>query len=224
MKKSFAGFEIELTRKKIKNIYLRVQSDGNITISAPMRVSETAIESFVKSKADWITVRVSEAEKRVIREYKDGEDLYFFGVRLELNVIQGSKNRVCCSDGKVILYAKQSADRERLLNEWYREKLRERVTERLPEWELITGLKSSCWQIRNMKTRWGTCNVSTRKIYLNLQLAKLPYECLEYVILHELAHLKVSNHGPQFCAILDSFMPDWKKVKKRLNNDYRYML
>ena len=224
MKKNIAGFEVELTRKKIKNIYLRVLPDGSITISAPKRVSESVIEKFVKSKAQWIAARQSEENKRIVREYKDGESIYLFGERLALVVLQSAKNSIHSEEGKLILYVKENADREKLVNEWYRGVLKERISQRLYEWESITGLKSSCWQIRNMKTRWGTCNVSTRKIWLNLQLAKLPYECLEYVILHELAHLKVSNHGPQFCAILDEYMPHWRDIRKRMNNEYKFML
>lgn len=224
MKKVFAGFETELTRKKIRNIYLRVRPDGSVAISAPWRVPEEFIEKFVESRRDWISVRLAELKRQNVREYRSGEEHYIFGEKITLEVIQARKNSVRCENGSLTLYVKENADREKLLNEWYRRVLRERIEETLPVWENITGLKSDSYYIRNMKTRWGTCNVVTRRICFNLQLAKLPSECLEYVVLHELAHIEVSNHGPKFCAILDKYMPCWRDIKKRMNNEYKYML
>ena len=98
---------------------------------------------------------------------------------------------------------------------WYRALLKAEVEKHLPKLEKITGLYCSSWQSKYMTTRWGTCNTNTRKIWLNLQLAKKPIECLEYVILHELAHLKVRNHGAEFIAILDQHMSYWRDLKKQ---------
>lgn len=95
----------------------------------------------------------------------------------------------------------------------------------MPKWEKITGLKCSSWQSEYMTTKWGSCNTATRKIWLNLQLAKKPIECLEYVILHELAHLKVKNHGAEFVAILEQYMPNWRERRQDLNDSkLDYML
>ena len=105
------------------------------------------------------------------------------------------------------------------MNEWYRKELSERVNYLLPKWETYTGLKCSSWQSKVMKTRWGTCNTKTKKIWLNVRLAEHPAECLEYVILHELAHTRVPNHGADFKAILTEYMPDWRTVKRRLKDN-----
>ena len=94
--------------------------------------------------------------------------------------------------------------------------LRQAITELLPKWESITGLKCSAWQIRKMKTRWGSCNVKTHKIWFNLYLAKTNQRCLEYIILHELLHIKVADHGPKFKALMDYYMPSWREVRKEL--------
>lgn len=108
--------------------------------------------------------------------------------------------------------------RENFVNEWYREHLKSEIAKLLPKWERITGLKCSSWQTKYMTTRWGTCNAQTKKIWINLQLAKKPVACLEYVILHELAHTQVRNHGSDFIAIMDQYMPYWRDVKKKLND------
>ena len=120
----------------------------------------------------------------------------------------------------ILTVRKESAakQREAFVNEWYRSLLKVEVEKYLPKWEQITGLHCSSWQSKYMTTKWGTCNTSTRKIWLNLQLAKKPIECLEYVILHELAHLKVKNHSADFVAILDQYMPYWRELKKQLND------
>ena len=98
-----------------------------------------------------------------------------------------------------------------------RKVLKEKLEVLIPKWEAITGLKCSSWQVRNMKTRWGSCNTKTKKININLQLVHKPEKCLEYVILHELAHIKVPNHSKQFYDIIEAYMPDYKATKKLLN-------
>ena len=102
------------------------------------------------------------------------------------------------------------------MTEWYREQLKAEAGKRLPEWEKRTGLYCDSWQTKNMKTRWGTCNPNARRIWLSVQLAKKPVECLDYVILHELTHLKVRNHGKDFWQAVERYMPDWRERRKLL--------
>jgi len=97
------------------------------------------------------------------------------------------------------------------------EQLQLDIAELLPKWEKITGLSCWTWRIRKMKTRWGSCNVKTKKIWFNLYLAQTSKRCLEYIILHELLHLKVANHGKEFKDNMDKYMPDWRVVRKELN-------
>ena len=127
---------------------------------------------------------------------------------------------VLSGDEAILTVRKEStaSQREAFVNEWYRTLLKEKIEIYLPKWENITGLHCDSWQTKYMTTRWGTCNTKTRKIWLNLQLAKKPIECLEYVILHELAHLKVRNHSKDFVAIMDQYMPYWRETKKLLND------
>lgn len=166
------GIEIELTRKRIKNINLRVKPPkGKVLVSAPLLTPESSIRRFVSSKKDWII----DAQKRA-------------------------------SQSMPAQFTRE--DRKSLEN---------RVSVLLPKWESITGLYSDSWHIRNMTTRWGSCSILKKRICLALQLAAKPDECLEYVILHELAHLKEAGHGPKFKSILDFYMPDWRERRKKLN-------
>ena len=103
------------------------------------------------------------------------------------------------------------------LKEWYRPILKAKIVELLPALEAQTGLYCSEWRVKDMKTRWGSCNTTKKRIWLNLKLVQYPPECLEYVILHELIHLKVPNHSADFYAELDQYMPDWQMCRKILN-------
>jgi len=103
------------------------------------------------------------------------------------------------------------------LKEWYRPILKAKIAEQLPALEAQTGLYCSEWRVKDMKTRWGSCNITKKRIWLNLKLVQYPPECLEYVILHELIHLKVPNHSADFYAELDQYMPDWQMRRKLLN-------
>ena len=103
------------------------------------------------------------------------------------------------------------------LKEWYRPILKAKIAELLPALEAQTGLYCSEWRVKDMKTRWGSCNITKKRIWLNLKLVQYPPECLEYVILHELIHLKVPNHSADFYAELDQYMPDWQMRRKILN-------
>jgi len=224
---AIAGIPVEIQRKNIKNLHLYVlPPDGRVRISVPARLSDEAAAEFVRSKLDWIRrqqEKIAGRQHPEAPEYVSGENLTLFGKPYPLDVEYSSgKHSVQLSpDGRrVILNVKPDStreQREKTVREWYRGLLMERIERLLPEWERITGLYCSSWQIKNMKTRWGTCNIQTRKIWLNLQLAKHPTECLEYVILHELAHLKAANHGKEFEAVLNRYMPDWRERKAVLN-------
>lgn len=221
------GLTVEIQKKKVKNINLAVlPPDGRVRISAPRRVSEEYIVNFVRSKMGWIQKQRDKILKKAIitnREYITGEKIYLFGEEYTLQAVPTTgKARVTINGNTAYLETKNgstAADREKTVNEWYRSLLKEQIRQYLPKWENITGLHPTEWQIKNMKTRWGTCNTVTGKIWLNLQLAKKPLICLEYVILHELTHLKVRNHGKDFIAVMDRYMPDWQTIKKKRMED-----
>lgn len=221
-----SDIQIEIIKKDIKNMHLSVlPPDGKVRVSAPNNLSDESIIMFVKTKLCWIKKQQEKFElqpRQSEREYVSGETLYVWGHQYFLQVEHNQKkNSLVLEGNKAILSVRKEStakQREKFVNEWYRSLLKTEVEKYLPKWEAITGLYCDSWQSKYMTTKWGTCNTSTRKIWLNLQLAKKPIECLEYVILHELAHLKVKNHGPDFVAILDLHMPYWRECKKMLND------
>ena len=234
MRIQVSDIPVEIVKKNIKNMHLAVlPPDGKVRVSAPLSVSDESITMFVRTKLSWVRTQQEKFRsqpRQSEREYVSGETVYVWGKQYFLQVEFSNKgNHLELSGDKAVLTVRKEStakQRESFVNEWYRRLLKAEVEKYLPKWEQITGLKCSSWQSKYMTTRWGTCNTSTRKIWLNLQLAKKPIECLEYVILHELAHLKVKNHGPEFVEILDQHMPFWRECKKRLNDsklDYMHL-
>lgn len=226
MQRTIDGLCVIIVRKSIKNMHLRVLSpNGEIQITAPNRLSVSQIDRFVREKRGWIEARQQQLAERPAATnpaFADGQTVYLWGGSYTLRLEEASRGRSALQRGQEIVLSVHPEDdtsqRESLLNDFYREALSERIAARLPLWEARTGLHPSAWQIKNMKTRWGTCNTATRKIWLNLQLAKQPPVCLDYVIAHELTHLRYPGHGQDFQAFLTRAMPNWPEVRKALNN------
>ena len=221
-----SNISVEVIRKNIKNMHLSVlPPDGRVRVSAPTQLTDEAITMFVRTKLGWIKKqqeKFQQQPRQSERQYVSGETLYVWGKQYFLQVEYSYKGNAftLSGDTAILTVRKESSpkQRESFVNEWYRNRLKQEVAKYLPKWEKTTGLYCSSWQSKYMTTKWGTCNPTSKKIWLNLQLAKKPIECLEYVILHELAHLKVHNHGPEFTAILDQYMPYWREHKRRLND------
>lgn len=217
------GIEVTVTKKAIKNMHLYVKApDGRVELSAPKRLSEESIVRFIRSKANWIRRQKAKFsnEANDLINYSSGEAMCLWGQKYILQVTQGRRFSLCLKDAIAYLTIPEDSDVERrkgFVNEWYKKALGTEIERSLPYWGRITGLYPSGWMIRDMTTRWGTCNVKTGKLCFNLQLIKRPRECLEYVVLHELAHLIEPSHNYKFKAILDKFMPNWRAIRKRLN-------
>lgn len=220
-----ANISVEVVKKNIKNLHLSVlPPDGKVRVSAPEALSDDAIAMFVRTKIGWIRKQQEKFElqpRQSERQYVSGETLYVWGRQYFLRVEYSYKGNslVLSGDNAILTVRKESTvkQRETFVNEWYRTLLKAEVEKYLPKWEKITGLQCSSWQSKYMTTKWGTCNTSTGKIWLNLQLAKKPIECMEYVILHELIHLKVRNHGPEFVAEMNRYMQNWREIRNQLN-------
>ena len=221
---NISGIPIEVCKKNIKNMHLYVKPPkGSVTVSAPLSMSDEAIERFVRTKISWIKKQVSKFDNQLRqseREYISGETLYVWGKQYYLKTEHSNKNSLVLSGDKAILTVRKEStaeQRESFIREWYRKSLKSEITRLLPKWEKVTDLKATGWQTKYMTTRWGTCNIKTGKIWLNLQLAKKTPECLEYIILHELVHLTEKNHNERFVSLMDSYMPMWREIKKTLN-------
>ena len=226
MQRTIDGLSVTIVRKSIKNMHLRVLSpDGEIQITAPNRLPLSQIDRFVREKRGWIEARQQQLAERPAATnpaFADGQTVYLWGGSYTLRLEEASRGRSTLRRGQEIVLSVHPEDdtsqRESLLNDFYREALSNQIAARLPLWEARTGLHPSAWQIKNMKTRWGTCNTATKKIWLNLQLVKQPPVCLDYVIAHELTHLRYPGHGQDFQAFLTRAMPNWPEVRKTLNN------
>lgn len=229
-------FPITITRKKIKNMYLRVHQDGTVSVSAPKRVSDKVIRDFVYSKSDWIEAQLKKLEERKMQSeepsYLTGELHELWGCPCKLLVEETTaKSSVEFNETPPygeedstsgILHMRAPANstveqRKHLLEEFYRRQLRLVIPELLEQYIPIVGKAPSEWRIRNMKTRWGTCSTKDGRIWLSLNLAKKHPDCLSYVIAHELTHLHVPNHSKAFWARMDGYFPRWREVRKFLN-------
>ena len=224
MRIEISGITVQINRKAIKNMHLYVKPpDGRVEVSAPYRMPEESIVLFVRTKIGWIKKqreRFENQPRQSKREYVSGETFYVWGKQYFLRLDEGPRNTLALSGDRAILTVRDGSHikrKEAFVREWYRDLLKREIEKRLPEWETRTGLFCREWQTKYMTTRWGTCNPEKRRIWLNVQLAKKAPECLDYVLLHELAHLKVRGHGPAFVAILDQFMPRWREIRQKLN-------
>lgn len=222
--------EIEINRKPIKNMYLRVNpKTGKVRLSAPLFVKEDTIIRFAKSKEQWVENRQKACKNREEPskpKYQTGESVSLWGRAYPLVVIKGA-NKVEIAEGNIVLTVKDGSTlstRKRLMEEWYRAQLKEKIAEVSGKWEKKIGVLANEWCVKKMKTRWGSCNIKKKRIWLNLQLAQLPQTHMEYVMAHELVHLLEKNHNRVFYGFMDRFYPDWKECKGELNRYGRRIL
>ncbi|HMM05935.1 MAG TPA: SprT family zinc-dependent metalloprotease [Clostridiales bacterium] len=220
------GIDISAEKKQIKNMYIRViPPDGKVRITAPMSATEDAIRMFAVSRIAWIKKqrqKFVEQPRQTERRYVTGESYFLWGKRYRLDVAYSSvRNDVSISGQKIVLQVRKDStpqQRANVMDEWYREVLKDAISPVFEKCERLVGVKANEWQVKNMRTKWGTCNIQARRIWLNLQLAKKTPECLEYVIIHELVHLLEKNHNDVFKGYMDRFYPNWRTVKANLND------
>lgn len=220
-----SNIEMLVERKDIKNMYIRIlPPDGKVKITVPKAISDDAIRMFAISRIAWIKKQKANFEnqsRQTKRQYISGESHFLWGKRYRLEVIySGVRNDVFVREDKLFLQARKEStqeQRETVIEEWYREQIKQAIPSVLEKYSRIVGKAPDEWRVKNMRTKWGTCNPIKKRIWLNLQLAKKTPECLDYVIVHELVHLYVKNHNDEFRAYMDQFYPNWQVVKKQLN-------
>jgi len=223
---TISNIKIDVVRKDIKNIHLAVYPPtGRVRIAAPLSVSEDAIRLFAISKLGWIkrNQRKFEGQERISpREYKQRESHYFQGRRYLLNIIEADQlPKVVLKNKKYIdLHIKPDTPaikRHEILTEWYRVQLKKQIPAIIDKWEKILNVKVADWQVKQMKTKWGSCNIEKKRIWINLELAKKPEHCLEYIIVHEMVHLLERHHTDRFLYYMDAYLPNWRQLKSELN-------
>lgn len=222
---NLGDISIDVFYKDIKNIHLSVHPpSGRVRMSSPKRVSLVSLRVFAISKLSWIKKqqqKLKSQDREAPREFITRESHYYLGKRYLLKVIEhNSPPIVEIKHDTIELHIKphtERAKRESKLNEWYRERLKELIPAYVEKWEKIMKVKVEEWSIKRMKTRWGTCNTKARRIWLNLELAKKPVHCLEYIIVHEMVHLLEKKHNARFKELMNLFLPRWREYKNELN-------
>jgi hypothetical protein len=221
----FGNLAVELVQKKVKNLRLSVHSpEGRVRVSAPYYVSLSTIRVFIASRLDWIQQQQSRLRTQPhepVREYNEGERHYYGGRAYGLRIIErDAAPGLKLVDDSMELSVRPNSSRDKrqaILYEWYRAQMKQVLPEIIEKYEVLMGVRVAEFGVKRMRTRWGTCNTVAQRIWLNLELAKKPAACLEYVVVHEMTHLLERSHNKRFVRLMDQFMPDWRECRAELN-------
>ena len=221
----FNDIEVLLTFKPIKNIHLSVHPPmGNVTLSAPEGMDVEKLRVYISSKLGWIR-----REQRKIRSQKHepeylyitNESHYFFGKRYLLKITESNRRpQIVLHHSKIELIVPVGSTkeyREEKLYQWYRKELRSVLDQMVESHCKNVNVSLNNWGIRKVKTKWGSCNDRIKSIWFNIELAKKPVECIEYIVVHELIHLKERHHNNEFVMLMNRHLPNWESRKKLLN-------
>ena len=220
-----ADTSVEVWWKPIENINLAVYGpDGRVRISVPSATPEPRVRQAIMARMGWIKKHQARFRGRPVVDALqaiDGELHYLWGRPYPLSVVESRRRHFVSFDpGRGICIHVRSGSstdaRLRLLNEYYRGELKQCVPELLDIWQPRIGRKVNEWRIKRMKTRWGTCNIPQRRLWLNLELAKKPQECLQYILVHEMVHLLERGHTAKFYAHMDRLLPQWRSIDSLL--------
>ena len=204
-------------RKNMKNIYLKVEKNADVVVSAPPRTPNYLIKKLIRDNIDEIKLRRNNIlmNDYTMKQYVTGEKHIIFGKEFVLEVRLGNKIVVKLSDDKIILVIKdKDQDREQIVTSYLRKVLYNKALEFSNKYEKIMGVHAEQLRIKKMKTRWGTCNIEAKRIWINYELIKYPIECLEHIVVHELTHLLETNHTPRFYALLGKYYPNFRENDK----------
>ncbi len=221
------GITVDIVRKEIKNLHLGVYPpDGKVRVAAPLAVNDEAIRYAVIGKMGWIKqqqAKFTNQPRQSTREMVSGESHYFLGQRYRLDVIEGpGPVKVICNKSVIKLHMpphSNTKQRELALQQWYRKEIKSIIPLMLEKWQPILSVEVAEWGVKKMKTKWGSCNTSERRIWINLELIKKPIQCLEYIVVHELVHLLEKHHSARFKAYMDNFMPHWRLNREELGRE-----
>ena len=219
-------FRVLVVRKNIKNLHLGVYPpDGRLRMAVPLKTTDDAVRLMIVAKTAWLKKQIAKfagQQQQSQRRYVSGESYYLNGQRYLLCVIyhDTAPKVVIRHNTYIDLYVRVGSSeqkRQQVMTEWYRQQLKIRIPALLEKWQAVVGVEVLDWGIKQMKTKWGTCNITARRIWLNLDLVQKPEYCLEYIIVHELVHLLERHHNANFYAYMDRFMPQWRSHKDELN-------
>ena len=216
---------IDVEQKDIKNIHLSVYPPaGRVRIAAPLRMDLDTIRVYVLSKINWIKkqqAKLRGQDREAPREFLNRESHYYKGKRYLLKVVEfEAPPRIELGHSTLVMYVRPGTPvekRQRILDQWYRAQLKVAVPALIEKWEKKLKVRVNEFGIKKMKTKWGSCNREAKRIWLNLELAKKPPECLEYIVVHEMVHLLERRHNGKFTAYMDEYLPKWRFYKEDLN-------
>jgi hypothetical protein len=222
---AIADVTVAVVKKGIKNVHLTVHPpEGRVRLTAPKRMPLDVLRLYAISKLPWIRRQqqaIRSQERETTREYLDRESHYVWGRRYLLRImVRGAPPTVELGKRELFLHVRPGADEYRcheLLSSWYRQQVRSAVAPLVTKWNSALGVKVKGVFVRQMKTKWGSCNPASATIRLNTELAKKPRECLEYVTVHEMVHLLAPTHNPRFVALMDQSLPGWTHRREMLN-------
>ena len=223
---TIGGLTIDVVQKNIKNMHLSVYPPaGRVRIAVPLNVDDESVRLFIISKLSWIKTnqrKFENQDRQSLRVFAERESHYFQGTRYLLRVKEhdAPPKIEIKSKTHIDLYIRPGTSTEQqqvILNEWYRKQLKSQIPAIIAKWEKTIGVTVDDWGVKQMKTKWGTCNIEEKRIWINLELAKKPTNCLEYIVVHEMVHLLERHHNDRFLAYINKFMPQWKLYKEELN-------
>jgi predicted metal-dependent hydrolase len=220
-----SGIPIDVVYKDIKNLHIGVYPPaGRVRVAAPISFDDDKVRLAVVRRLTWIKrqrERLRAADRQTEREMMTGESHYVWGLRHRLKVIErAGRSHVEVDGNRLLLYVPVGTVAERrrdVLGQWHRQQLKLAIPPLIAKWEGIMGVSVPLWSVRRMKTKWGSCNRQTRHIWFNVELVKKHPDCLEYIVVHEMAHYVERNHGDRFTQLMDGFMPDWRARRDQLN-------
>jgi hypothetical protein len=216
---------VDVVLKDIRNIHLSVYPPaGRVRISAPSGMNIETIRLYAISRLGWIKKqqrKLRGQERETPREYLNRESHYLWGKRYLLKIVEReAPSAVDVQHSAIHLYIRPDASQEKkqfTLDEWYRRQLKVALPDLIALWENRIGVRVNEFGIKKMKTKWGACNPDARRIWVNLELAKKPKECLEYIVVHEMVHLLEHHHNERFMAHMDDMLPKWRSLRDDLN-------
>lgn len=223
--------EYELTRKRVRNLNLRIRHDGTIAVSAPSRVPLEEIDRFIRERSDFLIKALSRVDQRIKRaarpsSYEDGEEVNVFGERCTISVIPSSKNKVDFLYPNIYLYVKDPSSfkvRQNTYEKWKRSLIKSDILEMCdyyyPLFEARGVRRPKDIKFRAMTSKWGCCRPGEGTLTFNYNLFEVPKECTAYVVVHEFAHFLEANHSQRFYKEVERIMPDYK-MRRKLLNDY----
>ena len=218
------NIDIQVEYKRIQNTHLAVYPpDGRVHVSAPDYLTEEDVRSYVISKWEWITRQreiIANTSRQTQRQYISGESHYLFGNRYYLQVEEpnGEQGHIELRGTIMYMHPNYSTNRHLLMQEYYRNLLKKELRRLLDKWTTQLDITNYTWQVKTMKTQWGSCTTKTRVLLFNLELARVPKPCIEYVVVHELTHLTVPNHNRLFETLMTQRLPNWRILRQQLND------